>query len=166
MTSGILVCAVTRGTASPECISDSTRASRLPSFPPGCRLAKSSSLNPRFSESATASASPRASMVVVEAVGASPSEQASLEIEQSKATSAAEARVEGAPAREGLRDIVAGHSDERNLQPLDRGHQLQNFFRLAAGRKRQHDIAAHDHPQIAMQRLHRMQVERRRASRT
>src|ERR1019366_7898054 len=61
---------------------------------PGCRLAKSSSLNPRFSESATANASPRASMVVVEAVGASPREQASWEIEQSKATSEEEAKVE------------------------------------------------------------------------
>src|SRR5271154_1347669 len=80
--------------ASPECINDSTRASRLPSFPPGCKLKKSSSLNPRFCESATARASPKASIVVVEAVGASPSEQASMEIEQSKATSAEDAKVE------------------------------------------------------------------------
>ena len=43
---------------------------------------------------------------------------------------------------------------------------LQNFFRLAAGRKRQHYIAAHDHPQVAVQRLHRMQIERRRSGRT
>jgi hypothetical protein len=58
--------------------------------------------------------------------------------------------------------VVASHADQRHLQPLDRRHQLQNFLRLAAGRERQHDIAAHDHPEIAMQRLHRMQVERRR----
>src|SRR5882762_336255 len=80
--------------ASPLCISASTRASFLPSLPPGCRLAKSSSWNPRFSERATANASPRASMVVVEAVGARPREQASLSTEQSRATFAASARVE------------------------------------------------------------------------
>src|SRR5207244_10205691 len=72
MDHAILVSGLTRGTASPVCISASTRASRLPSLPPGCRLAKSSSLKPRFSASAIASASPNASMVVVEAVGASP----------------------------------------------------------------------------------------------
>ena len=94
MTSDIPVSGLTRGTASPVCISASTRASRLPSLPPGCRLAKSSSLKPRFSASATASASPKASMVVVEAVGASPRVQASLAMEQSSATSAAETRVE------------------------------------------------------------------------
>src|SRR5215467_7985641 len=94
MTSGILVLAVTRGKASPECISDSTRANCFPKLPPGCRLAKSSSLNPRFSERATASASPRASMVVVDAVGARPRLQASLATEQSSATSAAAANVD------------------------------------------------------------------------
>ena len=62
--------------------------------------------------------------------------------------------------------VVASHADQRNLQALDRRHQLQNFFRLTAGRERQHDIAAHDHPQIAMQRLHRMQIERWRPGRT
>src|SRR3974390_3194366 len=84
----------TRGRASWQCMSVDTRLSRLPSLPPGCRLAKSSSLNPLFSESATASASPNASMDVVDAVGATPKEQASLATEQSKATSAACASVE------------------------------------------------------------------------
>src|SRR5260370_878075 len=99
MTSGIFVCGLTRGSASPECISDSTRANLFPSFPPGCKLAKSSSLNPRFSLSVTASASPNASIVVVEAVGARPSEQASLAIEQSSATSAACAKVDAGVER-------------------------------------------------------------------
>src|SRR5450755_3629061 len=94
MTSGIFACAVTRGKASPECINDSTRANRFPSFPPGCKLAKSSSLKPRRSLNVTASASPNASIVVVEAVGANPSAQASCAIEQSNATSAAPANVE------------------------------------------------------------------------
>src|SRR3984885_11444864 len=94
MTSGILVCGKTQGRSSPECISESTRARRLPSLPPGCRLAKSSSLNPRFSLKVTARASPSASIVVVEAVGARPSEQASCAIEQSSVTSAADAKVE------------------------------------------------------------------------
>src|SRR5207245_4703572 len=44
--------------------------------------------------SATASASPSASIVVVDAVGASPNEHASCATEQSSATSAAAARVE------------------------------------------------------------------------
>src|SRR5215467_5810584 len=87
----------TRGSASPVCISDSTRANRFPNFPPGCKLAKSSSLNPRRSLNATASASPKANIVVVEAVGASPREQASCATEQSRATSAADARVEIPP---------------------------------------------------------------------
>ena len=90
----MLVSANTRGRASPLCISASTRASFFPSLPPGCRFAKSSSLNPRFSESATASASPSASIVVVEAVGARPNEQASFATEQSSAISAASAKVE------------------------------------------------------------------------
>src|SRR5580704_10171233 len=97
----MLVFGATRGIASPACIRDSTRANRLPSFPPGCRLAKSSSLNPRRSLNVTASASPKASIVVVEAVGASPKEQASCATEQSRATSAAAAKVEidqGAPS--------------------------------------------------------------------
>src|SRR5664279_3308976 len=85
---------LTRGTAFPVCIREDTRIKRLPSLPPGCRLAKSSSLKPRRSDNATASASPRASIVVVEAVGASPSEQASLATEQSSAMSAACANVD------------------------------------------------------------------------
>src|SRR5580704_987412 len=94
MTSDMRVLATTFGMSSPVCIRDSTRASFFPSFPPGCRFAKSSSLKPRFSDRATASASPNASMVVVDAVGASPREQASLATEQSSATSAASASVE------------------------------------------------------------------------
>ena len=42
----------TRGTASPPCISASTRISRLPSRPPGCRLAKCSSRKPLRCDSA------------------------------------------------------------------------------------------------------------------
>src|SRR5579864_1335346 len=94
MTSGMRVEVATHGNAFPLCINDSTRANRFPSFPPGCRFAKSSSLNPRLSLRVTASASPNASIVVVEAVGASPSEQASCATEQSKATSPAAAKVE------------------------------------------------------------------------
>ena len=64
------------------------------------------------------------------------------------------------------RHFIAGHGNQRNLQPLDGRQQLQNFFCLAARRKCEHQIAAHDHPEIAVQRLHRMQVQCRRASRT
>ena len=46
------------GTACRACISASTRISRLPSLPPGCRLAKSSWRNPFSTSSVIASASP------------------------------------------------------------------------------------------------------------
>src|SRR5262249_53777337 len=50
--------------------------------------------NPRRSPTATATASPKPSTAAVEAAGASPKEQASCATEQSKATSAAEPKVE------------------------------------------------------------------------
>src|SRR5271155_1279617 len=116
-----MVSGVTHGSAGPECIKDSTRANRFPNFPPGWRLAKSSSLNPRFSLSVTASASPRASIVVVEAVGASPSEQASSAIEQSRATSAAAAKVDALvliPAGKGTASAVPlGNREDEGFSP-------------------------------------------------
>ena len=165
---------VTHGTASPVCISDSTRASRFPNFPPGCRLAKSSSLNPRFSESVTASASPNASMVVVEAVGASPANKPPAQPNNPKphpppprASKPRSLRLERPRDRSRLAaDLIARHRNQRHLQPLDRRQQLQNLLRLPASRKRQHHVAAHNHPQIPVQRFHRMQIQRRRSRRT
>src|SRR5471032_907464 len=87
--------AATDGTASPLRMTSRTWVSRRrPSAPPGCERAKSSSLKPRRSSSATASASPSASVTVVDAVGARFSVQASLATETSRCTSASFARLE------------------------------------------------------------------------
>src|SRR2546425_1437885 len=67
----------------------STRMRRLPSLPPGCRLAKSSCLNPFSTSTVIASASPIASDAVVLAVGTRFIGQASSVTLQSIATSAA-----------------------------------------------------------------------------
>ena len=60
----------TAGIASPVAITSSTLVSRRrPSAPPGCERAKSAGPKPRASRQATASASPSASIAVVEEVG-------------------------------------------------------------------------------------------------
>src|SRR5579863_8289910 len=84
----------TRGMSSPECMRSRTLASCLPSLPPGWSSAKSSARNPLRRLTATARASPRASMAVVEAVGARLRTQASRSTLQSRTTSLAWARVE------------------------------------------------------------------------
>ena len=66
-----------RGTSSPACMMSATLRRRRPSLPPGCRIWKSSEENPLRSSSATAMASPRPSMTVVDVVGARPMGQAS-----------------------------------------------------------------------------------------
>ncbi len=85
----------TAGTRSPLCIRSATFSSRRrPSVPPGWLSAKSSGVKPRASRSATASASPIASVAVVLAVGARFSGQASCSTETSRCTSADLASVE------------------------------------------------------------------------
>ena len=54
---------------------------------------------------------------------------------------------------------VASHADQRDLQALDGGEERENFLGLAAGGKREDDIAANDHSQIAVEGLDRMQVK-------
>ena len=70
-----------------------TLSSLRPSLPPGCSTWKSSPEKPLRSSMATASASPSASITVVEVVGASPMGQASGASGSSSTTSAACARV-------------------------------------------------------------------------
>ena len=94
ITSVIGVDGVTTGTSWPVCINSRTLASCLPNLPPGCSSAKSSARNPLRRLTATANASPSASIDVVDAVGARFSPQASRSTEQSSATSLAAARVE------------------------------------------------------------------------
>ena len=84
------------GISSPACMRSATLASRAPRRPPGCRPAKSSGVKARLSISATASASPRASVIVVEVVGARPTEQASGAGGSRRAMSAARSSVESA----------------------------------------------------------------------
>src|SRR5450830_550217 len=85
----------TAGIASPLRITSRTWVSRRrPSAPPGCERAKSSSLKPRRSSSATAIASPSASVTVVDAVGARFIGQASLATDTSRWTSASRARLD------------------------------------------------------------------------
>ena len=98
MTSRIRESARTLGQSVPACISVSTRISRLPSLPPGWRLAKSSWRKPFSTSSVIASASPIASAAVVLAVGTRFIGQASSVTLQSSATSAAWASVDlGSP---------------------------------------------------------------------
>ena len=84
------------GIRSPACIRSPTVASRAPSRPPGCSPRKSSGENARCSISATASASPSASVIVVEVVGASPTGQASATSGSTIATSLCRISVESA----------------------------------------------------------------------
>ena len=105
-------------------------------------------------------------MVVVDAVGASPREHASLATEQSRATLAAAARVEGSCGASTLvgrlpLNLVARERDQRHLQPLESGQQPQNFLGFAARREREHHIASNHHAQIAVHRLDRMQKQGR-----
>src|SRR5262245_42336625 len=123
MTSRIDVVVCTMGHLSPACMRDSARISRLPSFPPGCRLAKSSCLNPFSTSSVMASASPIASAAVVLAVGTRFIGHASSTTLQSIATSAACARLdEGQPviaiSRAPSRRIVSSSRRISSVSPL------------------------------------------------
>ena len=122
--------------------------------PPGCERAKSWRVKPRASSSATASASPIASVAVVLAVGARFSGQASSGTLTSSTTFAAPASVE-------LR--VAGHHDERHAEPLQMRHQHDELGRLAGVGDGEHDVGARDHAEIAVARLGGMQEEGGRA---
>ena len=58
---------------------------------------------------------------------------------------------------------IAGNGDQLAADPADRDHKLQDLFRLAAGRKRQDDVAARRHSQVAVDCFRGMQVKRGRA---
>src|SRR5271165_3211142 len=63
-------------------------------------------------------------------------------------------------------EIVAGQSDERHSQPLHGGQQLQDFAGLSTGRKRENDITANHHAEVAVQRFRRMEKQGRTACRS
>ena len=101
-----------------------------------------------------ASASPIASAAVVLAVGTRFIGHASSATLQSSATSAACASVErGAPV------IAMSFAPE----PADRLEQAQDFVGLAAVRQRDDDVVGLDDAEVAVDRLGRVQEERRRA---
>src|SRR6266567_1028333 len=66
----------------------------------------------------------------------------------------------------GSDDFVPRHRNQRHSQPLDRRQQRQNLLRLPTRGQRQHHVPAHHHPQIPVQRVHRMQIQRRSPRRT
>src|ERR1700739_3546304 len=164
MTSFMGVAGATRGMASPVCMSCSTRARRLPSLPPGWRVAKSSARKPFLMETAMARASPRASMAVVDAVGARPMPQASAGTLQSSATSLARASVDcvsqqkvmsASPIR-----LMLGGRGECLSDPLDVGEQAEDLLGFAAGGERDDDVAFGEHAEVAVDGLGRVQKER------
>ena len=65
-----------------------------------------------------------------------------------------------------FKDRIARHADQRHLQSLDGRQQPENLFRLAAGRERQHQIPAHHHSQVAVDRVYRMHEQSRGPGRT
>ena len=146
----------TRGRSSPLCISCSTRSSWLPSLPPGWNTAKSRAEKPRRSSSATASASPSASMQVVEVVGARP-------IGQASPTSGSSRHEVGRLGQRARRP--ADHADQRDREPPRVEDQVAQLGGLAGVRQRQHRVLRRDHAEVAVAGLGRMDVERRRAGR-
>ena len=134
-TSGTRAPGATRGTCSPACINRSTRSRRLPSCPPGCRLAKSLSPNPLRTISVIARASPRASAAVVLAVGARFSGHASSSTRQSRVTSAARpSALAGAPvtamSRAPIRLSVSRRRRISGVSPLRESSSTRSSSRM------------------------------------
>ena len=142
------------GTSSPLCIRSPTVASRAPSRPPGCRPLKSSGVNARCSINATASASPSAIVIVVEVVGARPTEQASGAGGSTMPMSDCRISVESPLPATPISGIA---------EPPGIGDQIRELRRLSRVRKQDHHVLGRDHPEVAVARLGRMHEERRRA---
>ncbi len=142
------------GTASPVCIRSRTRRRRVPSRPPGWIWWKSAAVKPRRVSSATASASPSAICMVVEVVGARPIGQASAAAGRVRATSAARGQ-----RRAGAR----GDRHQRQAEAARVRDQVGQFGGLARIGQRQHRVARHDHAQVAVRGLGRVDEQRRRA---
>ncbi len=58
---------------------------------------------------------------------------------------------------------LSGQRDELQAQALDPGQQFQQFFGFSAVGKRDHHVAGGQRAEIAVQRLGRMQIQRRHA---
>ena len=139
----------TTGRRSPICMMSRTSLRRAPSLPPGWNTLKCSAVKPRFSRRATARASPSASWIVVEVVGASPLGQASLAFGRVRQMSAA--RPEG-------RFRIRGQRDQRHPEAPGIGDDVGKLRRLARPGQGDDHVVGLDHAEIAVARLGRMDV--------
>jgi len=121
--SDIMVPSGFSGTASPACMRSRVYFSMAPSLPPGCNTLKSTEVKPRPSSSAIASASPSASIISEEVVGARLCGQASRAFGSVSATSAALASVDSRSRR---------HRKQRNAEARGIADQVPHL-RLFAG---------------------------------
>ena len=133
-----------------------TCLSSVPSLPPGCSRPKSTAVKPWLSRSAIASASPSASCISAEVVGARLCGQASRACGRASTTSAFLARVE-------LR--ARGHGDQADVVALRIVGDVFQLRGLARPRQRENNVALGDHAEIAVARLGRVHEQRRRAGR-
>ena len=131
----------------PVCITSRTNLSFAPSRPPGCKPRKSSAVKPRLSSSATASASPSASCISEDVVGARLCGQASRACGSSSTTSAAFASVLVALRR---------HGDQADAEAARIVDQVLELDRLARPGQRHDDVVRRDHAEVAVARLARM----------
>jgi hypothetical protein len=146
----------TRGLRSPVRISSPTFIRRRPRSPPGWKRAKSSGPKRRPSCTTSASASPSASIAVVDALGARPVRTGFVD--------AAELEHQVGVLAE-RRVGVLGDRDHRHTDRLHVRQHHQQFLGLARLRERQQHVARIDAAEVAVDGLGRVQEDRRRAGR-
>ena len=125
-------------------------------MPPGWNSWKSAGENPLRSNSAIASASPSAIIIVVEVVGARPIGQASAAPGSSSTTSAACASVEFA---------AGGDRDQRDLEAARIRDDVGQFAALAGIGQSEDRVLGADHAEVAVAGFRRMDELRRLAGR-
>ena len=135
------------GTASPECITSRMNFSFAPSRPPGWNSRKRSAVKPRLSNSATASASPSASCISEEVVGARLCGQASRACGSSSTTSA-----DFASVLVGVRR----HGDQPDAETARVVDQVLQFGGFARPGERHDHVVLGDHAEVAVARLARV----------
>ena len=123
---------------------------------PGWKTRKSSAVKPRLSSSAIASASPSASCISDDVVGARLCGQASRACGSVSTTSAA-----WPSALSG----IGGDGDEPDAEAARIVDQVLELDRLARPRQRQDHVVGGDHAEVAVARLAGMDEERGRAGR-
>ena len=139
-----------------ECISRLTGFSRAPSDPPGCSRPKSVRVKPFCRMTVIASASPSASVIVVEVVGATDSGPTSGQCGRIK---------EPRPLLPSIECSVAGDRDDRNPDALEMIDHRLELGGLAALRNQDRDVAFRGHSEVAVDRFRKMKESRGRAGR-